>query len=92
MILNSIQLATYVLILTLAVVKLIKASRNQRAFLAKFYICVTCIAAIEIGMQSYQLAVEVNSSQLSIAIFIIVNLYAITFEAFTIFMLADYWN
>lgn len=33
-----------------------------------------------------------DHAQLNIAIFIIVNLYAITFEAFTIFLLADYWN
>jgi hypothetical protein len=70
----------------------IDAHNNSRYFLRKFYGCVTVIAAIEIGIQSYEVVIEDSSSQPHIYIFIIINLYAITCEAVAIFMLSDYWN
>jgi hypothetical protein len=92
LIFNSVQLAVYVLILALALFKLIKSAKNSRDFLTKFYACITVIACIEIGLQSYEISTEVGHIQPEIYVFVMVNLYAISCEALAIFLLSDYWH
>lgn len=45
-ILASVQLAVYSILFMLAVFKFVKAIRNNRDFLIKFYICVTILSIL----------------------------------------------
>lgn len=91
-ILAAVQTAVYVVLFILALVKLIRASINSRKFLIKFYICVLILTALELALQIYQLITLYRDDQLSVYLLMIINLYSMTMEAITVFILGDYWN
>lgn len=50
------------------------------------------VACLNIGMQGYQIAVEVEGEQPQIYILVIVNVYTMGWEAVTVLLLSDYWH
>jgi len=91
-VLAAVQLSVYSVLLILAIVKLTKAFLNDKKFLIKFYICVTILTGLELALQIYQLVTLCREDEPSVYLLMIVNLYSMTMEAITIFILGDYWK
>lgn len=77
-VLTSIQLGVYVLLVLLGGGKLAKSLRNGRRFLPRFYCCVSLVALLEVGLQSYQLSCLLGGTDPSIYLFMAINLYVMT--------------
>jgi hypothetical protein len=91
-ILAAVELAVFAALLILGLFKVAKAAMNSRKFLIKFYVCVIVLTTLELALQIYQLITLCQGGQPSVYVLMIINLYSMTMETITIFILGDYWN
>lgn len=92
LIMSSILLSLDSIVLVIGLIRMVMTGGKNKSFLLKFFGVVSIIAAIEVGLQAYQVFLQSNDRKISIPTLLSINVYAMAFEAAAMFILSDYWG